>query len=62
MALINSLMSWIMKNRIHQMELFIRYPHDVQAEWLSRLLNEAQHTEWGKKFDYKSIETKEVFK
>ena len=44
------------------MELFIRYPHDVQAEWLSRLLNEAQHTEWGKKFDFKSIENKDTFK
>lgn len=62
MALINTLISWIMKNRIHQMELFIRYPHDVQAEWLSRLLNEAQHTEWGKKYDFRSIENKETFK
>ncbi len=55
-------MSWLMKNRIHQMELFVRYPHDVQAEWLARLLNEARNTEWGRTYDYKSIETKETFK
>jgi hypothetical protein len=55
MALINSVLSWIMKKRIHQIELFLKYPYDVQTEWLKKLLNAAKDTEWGKKYDYKSI-------
>jgi hypothetical protein len=55
MALINSVLSWLMKKRIHQIELFLKYPYDVQTEWLKKLLNAAKDTKWGKKYDYKSI-------
>lgn len=44
-----------MKKRIHQIELFLKYPYDVQTELLKKLLNAAKDTEWGKKYDYKSI-------
>lgn len=47
---------------MHQIELFLKYPHDVQADWLWRLVNSAQNTEWGKKFDYKSINNRDTFK
>lgn len=57
MALINSVTSWLIKQRIHQIELFLKYPHEVQEDLLKRLLIEAQDTEWGRKYDYKSIET-----
>jgi hypothetical protein len=60
--LISPLISWIMKKRMHQIELFMKYPHDVQAEWLMHLLNAAQNTEWGKSYDYKSIHNRETFK
>ena len=60
--LINSLVSWLMKKRMHQIELFMKYPHDVQAECLMHLINEAQNTEWGKSYDYKSIRNRETFK
>ena len=30
MALFNSIMSWVMKKRIHQIELFMKYPLEVQ--------------------------------
>ena len=62
MALFNSILSWVIKKRIHQIELFLRYPHDVQEEWITRLVNTAKGTEWGKKFDYKSINTSREFK
>ena len=62
MTIVNSLFTWIMKKRIHQIELFIKYPHDVQAEWFRNLISAAQHTEWGKKYDYQSITTPEQFK
>ena len=61
MALINSVISWLMKKRIHQMELFIKYPHEVQTELLKKLLTTAKGTEWGRKFDFRSISTPRQF-
>lgn len=62
MAFINSLFTWMMKKRMHQIELFMKYPHDVQEEWFHSLISTAEATEWGKEFDYKSILTVEEFK
>jgi len=62
MALLNSVMSWIMKQRIHQIELFIKYPHEVQNDCLQWLISSAKNTEWGIKYDYKAIESPEQFK
>ncbi|MBE8713349.1 GH3 auxin-responsive promoter family protein [Sphingobacterium hungaricum] len=62
MAIINSLFTWFLKKRMHQIELFIKYPHDVQEEWFHSLLSTAEATEWGKKYDYKSILTPDEFK
>jgi hypothetical protein len=62
MAIVNSIFTWYMKKRIHQIELFMKYPLDVQEEWLHSLIASAQNTEWGKKYDYKSILTIAQFK
>ena len=62
MAILNSLFTWIMKKRIHQIELFMKYPHDVQEEWFQNLISTAEATEWGKKYDYKSIYTTADYK
>ena len=62
MALLNSVLSWLMKQRIHQIELFMKYPHEVQLDWLRNLLGSAKNTEWGRKFDFKSIKTFEEFR
>ncbi len=62
MTLVNSLFTWIMKKRTHQIELFIKYPHDVQEEWFQQLIATAQHTEWGRKYRYDSIFTQREFK
>ena len=35
-------MSWVMRKRIHQIELFIKFPHDVQNEILFKLLDTAK--------------------
>lgn len=37
------------------MELFMKYPINVQTELLYKLLQEAKHTEWGKKHDFANI-------
>lgn len=55
MTLINSVISWFMKKRMHQIELFMKYPHDVQDEWFKKLISAGRQTEYGKKYDYTSI-------
>lgn len=62
MTLVNSIFTWIMKKRMHQIELFIKYPYDVQDEWFQNLISEAQYTEWGKRYGYASIYTQDQFK
>lgn len=62
MTLINNVLSWIIKKRISQIELFMEYPYDVQNAWLSNLINTARDTEWGRKYDFKSIENARDFK
>jgi hypothetical protein len=58
----NSIFSWLIKKRIHQIELFIKYPSEVQEEWFGKLIQTASGTEWGSKYDYSSIASYEEFK
>ena len=51
-----------MKKRIHQIELFIKYPHDVQDELLKKLLQSARGTEFGKRYDFVSIDNYEQYR
>jgi len=44
------------------MELFMKYPHEVQDEWLKKLVSSARDTEWGKKHEYATIKTNKDFK
>jgi hypothetical protein len=62
MTLINSVFTWFIKKRIHQIELFMKYPNEVQEEWFEQLVAGAENTEWGRKYHYKSIETLYEFK
>lgn len=62
MPIVNSILSWIMKKRIHQIELFMKYPHEVQEELLRRLIALSSFTEWGKRYGYESINTVAEFK
>jgi len=62
MALISSFLSWLMKKRMHQIELFMRYPEEVQQELFKRLIQGGRQTEWGMKYGYESIRTVEEFR
>lgn len=62
MSILNSIASWLMKKRMHQIELFIKYPHDVQNEWLHSLVKDAQNTEFGSRFGFNTIQNYEDFK
>lgn len=44
-----------MKKRLHQIELFRKYPHDVQNELFERLIDGGLNTEFGKKHQFHSI-------
>jgi hypothetical protein len=46
---------------MHQIELFMKYPVEVQEEWFNRLIDTASKTEWGRKYDYRSINTRQQF-
>ncbi|MEX1240934.1 MAG: GH3 auxin-responsive promoter family protein [Cyclobacteriaceae bacterium] len=51
-----------MRKRIHQIELFMKYPHDVQDEIFKKLIKEASTTEFGKKYGFSDIETASQFR
>jgi len=61
MALIASALNWLLKKRIHQIELFMKYPHEVQEEWFKKLIGTAKDTEWGKKYEYNSVQSVKTF-
>ena len=44
---VNSIASWVFKMRIQQIELFLKYPHEVQNELLMSLTQKAKDTEFG---------------
>tara|TARA_B100000768_G_scaffold38576_1_gene37321 strand:+ start:1332 stop:2846 length:1515 start_codon:yes stop_codon:yes gene_type:complete len=59
--IVNSLASWFLKKRFHQIELFLKYPIDVQNELLEELLHTAKNTEVGKQYDFASINSYREF-
>ncbi|MEM7162130.1 MAG: GH3 auxin-responsive promoter family protein [Bacteroidota bacterium] len=51
-----------MKKRLHRIDLFLKHPSEVQNELIMNLVQKAQYTEWGVKYDYKSIKRINEFK
>ena len=60
-TLVNSIISWFLKKRKHQIELFLKYPIDVQEELLLRLIYTARKTDFGKEYDFSSIKNYKTF-
>lgn len=61
-TLFNSIASWLLKKRYHQIELFLKYPDEVQEEVLLQLLEFAEDTEVGRTYDFESINSYNDFK
>ena len=61
LQIINSFATWILKKRIHQMELFLKYPHEVQDELLLSLIKSAENTQIGRKYDFSSMKNYTTF-
>lgn len=62
MSAINSVFSWFMKKRFHQIELFMKYPTEVQSEVFEHLIQSAKDTAWGKEYGYSEIKSINTFR
>lgn len=62
MPLFNSIFSWWMKKRAHQIELFTKYPIEVQNEWFEELIKTARGTEFGSHYHFSKIKTPNDYK
>ncbi|NOS55012.1 MAG: GH3 auxin-responsive promoter family protein [Cyclobacteriaceae bacterium] len=62
MQILNSILAWVMKKRIHQMELFMKYPHEVQDEVLKKLIAAGRYTQFGQKYSFEDLVNYEDFK
>lgn len=51
-----------MKKRIHQIDLFMKYPYEVQQELLEGLIDKSSHTKYGRKYHFSSISNYQQFK
>lgn len=51
-----------MRKRIHQIELFMKYPHDVQEELFKKLLANGETTVFGNQFGFSDITTYEQYR
>jgi hypothetical protein len=61
MGLLNSILTWVMKKRIHQIELFMKYPHEVQDEIFRKNVQAARFTEFGRTHGFADIASYEQF-
>ncbi len=55
--LFNTVVSWILKKRKYQVDMFLRHPVEVQNEVLFELLSDARQTYFGKKYGFKDIKS-----
>ena len=53
----NSIFAWVMKKRIHQIELFRKYPIEVQFEVFEKLIQQGLQTAFGKQNHFEHIQT-----
>ena len=61
LPIINSFASWVLKQRIHQIELFLKYPNEVQEELLMNLIRSSENTVIGKQYEFDSIKSYSTF-
>lgn len=57
----NKIFSWIIKKRVHQIELFKSYPYDVQRDVFEDLIQFSYNTEFGKQHSFNKISSHRDF-
>ena len=55
MSIFNFAVKGFLKRRYEGIEHFMLYPHDVQEQVFRYLIKKGAKTDWGKHYDYKSI-------
>ena len=60
-SFLNTVMSWFLKKRIHQIDLFRKYPIEVQNENLLSIIKSAKNTEFGKNYEFSTIDNYQTF-
>lgn len=58
----NSIFAWVMKKRLHQIDLFRKYPLEVQHELFERMLQNASKTAFTQQFPLAGITDYESFR
>lgn len=53
----NSIFAWMMKKRMHQIDLFRKYPHDVQCELFSNLIQKGAQSKYGQQYGFDQIKS-----
>lgn len=59
---INSVFSWFIKKRVHQIELFQKYPVEVQTELIHKMIQHAALTNFGLDHDFLSIKNLDEYR
>lgn len=61
MDLLNETLVWLLKRRLPRIKAFMDRPMDTQEVVFWQLIQAAKATEWGKKYDYRSISSIRAF-
>jgi hypothetical protein len=61
MPIIASIVTWLNTKRLHEIDLFRRFPFEVQEEILLKMVDKAKNTEFGIEKNFKKIKTIESF-
>ncbi|HZJ73795.1 MAG TPA: GH3 auxin-responsive promoter family protein [Perlabentimonas sp.] len=61
MTILPSIINWLNTKRLHQIDLFRRFPCEVQEESILNMIKKAQDTEFGKEYNFSEIKTVEQF-
>lgn len=58
----NSIFGWLIKKRMHQIDLFRMYPFEVQLEVFEKLIQAGRSTEYGRLHGFHNIQSYEQFR
>ncbi len=60
--IINNIAKKYFSSHFKDVERVMQHPHDCQEQCFDNLINKAKHTDWGKQYDYHSINHYDVYK
>lgn len=59
---VNSFLVWVIRRRIHQIELFMEHPEEVQQNILASNVSRSAKTEYGKQYGFDGVMSYDAFK